>query len=176
MRKIQFLWSEAFAPPPLREEAGSIMRPECCDVCSTPTSTTLPASLPASQPIVFAIPNLRHQCHLKSTSSQLRTHPCHHRAPSVLRLIENWEVAKVCCRYAEMMWLTRSRDHWLNRIPWPVEMWELRQLIALEWTVQVPRSLFYWFRATNIFEKKMFSNLPFWGRGEDYFWPLSFKV
>ena len=48
-------------------------------------------------------------------------------------------------------------------------MWELRQLIALEWTVQVPRSLFYWFRATNIFEKKMFSNLPFWGRGEDYF-------
>ena len=55
-------------------------------------------------------------------------------------------------------------------------MWELRQLIALEWTVQVPRSLFYWFRATDIFERKRcFQIFPF-GAEERITFDLSFKV
>ena len=61
---------------PLREEAGSIMRPECHDVRPTPTSASLP---PSRLTIVFAIPNLRHQCHLKSTSNYKPTIiACHH--------------------------------------------------------------------------------------------------
>ena len=45
MRKIKFLRSKGL---PLREEAGSIMRPECHDVRPTPTSASLPSVLPLS--------------------------------------------------------------------------------------------------------------------------------
>ena len=42
-----------------------------------------PTALPPHPTIVFAIPNLRHQCHLNSTSCQLQAHPCHHINPCI---------------------------------------------------------------------------------------------
>ena len=67
---------------PLREEAGSIMRPECHDVRPTPTSAPLPPSLPIL-PLSLLSPISATSVTSTQPPANYKPTPCHHINPRI---------------------------------------------------------------------------------------------